>query len=506
MALVSVNFFLIFTGLVIVYFTIPKKLQWIILLIFSYIFYSLISKQLPFFLLISTAITYCSTVLMEKMKPYKKPICIASIVFIIGMLAVFKYSNQIISVIAQRIPSFGGGWDSEKFSFLIPLGISFYSFQSLGYILDVYRKKVKPEKNFFKTALFISFFSQIIEGPIGRFDILSPQLYSEHRFSFERLKINVFLLLWGIIKKLVIADNLAPMITEIRDNYSDYSGFQILISILFFGLQLYADFSGYMDIVTGLSGILGIEIAQNFKRPYFSVNVTEFWRRWHISLCTWFRDYVFYSIFMSKCLTKLSKKLRKSGYKKTAKKLPIYISTFIVWLLTGLWHAANGPEILWGISNGFIMICALQFKAFYEKINKCLHICNDLKGVYYLRIIRTFILMTVLNYASEFASIREVRNIFVRIVTNFAPVSLSLSYLFPKLIDAGLATLAVVLLFCFLLIAFDFYEEKHGSVIKLISKKSWIFQIVLLIVTIFIVGVFGNVVSNSVGGFMYAQY
>lgn len=532
MTFLSFGFILLFTLLAVLYFLLPQKFQWPLLLIFSYAFYFLASEKLPIYILITTVITYFSVrgiqffkdkadlqiksnpniskddkkLLRAKSDKKRKALLIIALCLNLGILCVFKYTDFLFSNVSTILNSLGVHTAQKQFNLLLPLGISFYTFQSTGYIIDVYRKQAVAEKNFFKTALFVSYFPQIIEGPIGRFGKLAPQLFSEHRFSFDRTKKAVFLILWGFFQKLVIADNLAPMINEISSNYLNYSGLTICIGMLLYGIQLYTDFSGYMDIAMGFSKILGIDLARNFNRPYFSHNLAEFWRRWHISLCSWFKDYLFYPIFMSKKSMNLAKKLRSKGHKTAATNVPTFIAMAIVWFLTGLWHGACWTEIVWGFSNGLIMIFSQQFKHTYENINTKLHIKKDALSWRILQVIRTYILITLLNFICEFSTLGDSIKSFSRIFTNPLPSSLSIASLLPVIVDNGIIILGVLFISCVLLFLHSLYEEKKGSVCEAICQRGWILQSVVLLVLIFSILLFSGSSSGLTGGFMYAQF
>ncbi len=513
------------------YFLLPKKAQWPILLVFSYAFYYLAGEKLPIYMLVTTLVTHFAALgifrikelsdqkikadssitkeakkaMRKKADNQRKAVLIAAVCVNIGILSVFKYTNFVWSGLSQLLMHAGLTITRTRFNLLLPLGISFYTFQSTGYLIDVYRKQATPEKNFFKTALFVSYFPQIIEGPIGRFNKLAPQLFAEHKFSFVRTKKALFLILWGFLKKLLIADNLAPMVTEISANYAAHDGFQILIALLFYGIQLYADFSGYMDIAMGFSGILGIELAENFHRPYFSQNLAEFWRRWHISLCSWFRDYLFYPMFMSKASMNLAKKLRAKGHKTAATNVPTFIAMAIVWFLTGLWHGACWTEIIWGLSNGLIMIFSQQYKGTYEKINQKLHIPTESKAWKVFCILRTYLLVTLLNFICEFPTLRDSLRAFLMMLRNPLPHGFAPSYIFPATMDAGLLAVIVMLLCCVLLFCHSLYEENKGSVVERICQKHWLVQASVYIMLFVVILVFLHD-SADTGTFMYAQF
>lgn len=530
MSFVSFGFILFFAVLAVLYFALPRKCQWPMLLVFSYAFYWFAAEKLPIYMIVTTVITFISAILIDKIndkcdnyikenkqaisrqekkelknkaKKKGRALLAAGLVLNFGLLAVFKYSDFVVGNITELLVHFGIETGYKGLNLLLPLGISFYTFQSAGYIIDVYRGKVRAEKNPLKLALFVSYFPQIVEGPIGRFGDLQHQLVSEHNFSFNRLKRNILFIFWGFLKKLVIADNLALTVNEVSKNYAQYDGFQLFVCMILYGIQLYTDFSGYMDMASGFSGILGIELAQNFKRPYFSTSLAEFWRRWHITLCAWFRDYLFYPIYMSKKCMEIGKKFRKSGHKKAATIIPTFIATVIVWFLTGLWHGAYWTEIVWGLCNGLIMMFSLQFKTGYEKINKKLHINEESKIWLVFRIVRTYLLVTALNFITVFESFSDSAKAFVMFIKNPLPQGLSLSYFIPCLAASGLPVCQTVLICCILLLFISFFEEKKGNVISVICSKNWVAQTICAIALFVIVILFS---TSDAENFMYAQF
>lgn len=529
MSFVSLSFILLFVVFAVLYFAFPHKFQWPMLLIFSYSFYWLAAQKLPIYMITTTIVTFITAFMIDKTsnkyddyikknketitkqdkkelknkaKNQKRFFLVIALILNFGLLAIFKYTDFFMDNITVLLIHIGIDTSVKHFNLLLPLGISFYTFQSTGYIIDVYRGKIKAEKNPLKLALFVSYFPQIIEGPIGRFGDLHYQLISEHNFSFDRLKKNILLILWGFLKKLVIADNLAITVNEVSENYSQYDGFQLFICMIFYGIQLYADFSGYMDMASGFSGILGIELAQNFKRPYFSTSIAEFWRRWHITLCSWFRDYLFYPIYMSKRCMEINKKLRKNGHKKAATIVPTFIATVTVWFLTGLWHGAYWTEIVWGLCNGLIMMFSLQFKGTYEKINKRLNISEKSKAWTVFRIVRTYLLVTALNFITVFESFSDSAKAFVGFIKNPLPNGFALSYFLPKLAAQGLVC-PVSLICCILLFTVSFVEEKKCNVICAVSSKNWIVQALSATTLLFTIILFS---ASNTGSFMYAQF
>ena len=529
MTFLSFSFLLFFLALALLYYLLPKKCQWVILLCGSYLFYYLASDKLPVYMLVTTAVIYAAAMRMgqietklkgtlaaateatrDEKKALKKAaerrrraVLIAALCVNFGLLAVFKYLPSVVGAVRTMLhfPAESGG-----LRLLLPLGISFYTFQSTGYIVDVYRKKVEPERNFFKTALFVSYFAQIVQGPIGRFPELAPQLFAQRSFDFVRAKEGMMLVLWGFLKKTVVADNLAPMVTDVAANSASYGGFQLFLAMCLYGVRLYADFSGYMDIAIGFSRILGIDLAPNFKRPYFSESVAEFWRRWHITLCQWFRDYVFYSLITSKRFQAVGKKLRAKNHRKAATNVPTFIATIIVWFLTGLWHEASAREICWGLCNGFIMVFSLQFKDLYAAIRADLHISEEAKWFRLFRMLRTFLLMSALNFLCEFPSVRAFLQGAARFFTSPLPKAFNPAYLLPQTIDAGLFKIAGMGLGMLAMLLYSVYEEKHGALFPKLCRRHWLLQTAVVLALFFAVLLFDGSSADLTAGFMYAQF
>ena len=289
----------------------------------------------------------------EKVKSKQKKYLLICLLFDLGILAVLKYTNFVIS----NVNSISRFFNAGELSFLdiaFPMGISFYTFQSVGYLVDVYRGKYLPEKNIGKFALFVSFLTAD-KGPM-RFDDLGSQLYSGHSFNFRNVSFGIQRILWGFFKKLVIADRILPGVRTITQNPETYQGIYVLIGMVFYAIQLYADFTGGIDITIGIAEVLGIKLKENFQRPFFSKSTAEYWRRWHITMGTWFRDYVFYPVSISGPMLKLSKFSREKFGEKIGKRVPVYMSTIIVWFATGIWHGASWNFIVWGLLNCLVLV------------------------------------------------------------------------------------------------------------------------------------------------------
>lgn len=413
MSYTSYSYLLIFLGTVFLCYTaVPKKLKWTVLLIASYVFYFLNSGRLIVFLLLSTVAVYFAGVFMNRINDtavlakkvlereekkqvkslvnwQKRAVVALAVGFIFGILLILKYSAFFV----HGLNSAFGFLHLKEFKFMLPLGISYYTLQAAGYIIDVYRGKYRASENFGKVALFLSFFPQIVEGPIGRFDLLADPLYEGHSFDYDRLATGVQLIFWGLFKKMVIADRANIFVAQVFDCYTNYSGSIILLGGLLYTLQIYAEFSACMDIVTGSAQIFGVPLSKNFERPFFSRSVGEFWRRWHITLGAWLRDYVFYSVSLSKPFMKLSKFAKNHFNEFLGSLIPASFAMFFTWFGIGFWHGAGWKYIVYGLYYYAIMMAGMYLEPVFAKIFSTLKIKRDSKPLNAFRILRTDILV-----------------------------------------------------------------------------------------------------------------
>lgn len=289
----SLHYLIFFPIVCILYFLLPAKYRNALLLVASYYFYMSWNPIYVLLILTSTAVTYFCGIVSSKYERYKKASLVTAIVVCIGILFAFKYMNFFIESLNQLLGIAGVTNGIPVFHVLLPVGISFYTFQSLSYAIDVYRGRQKVEKNFFTYALYISFFPQLVAGPIERSTALLPQFGETHNFDYARISDGLKMMLWGFFKKVVIADRVAVFVNTVYNNPQDHGGLQFIVATLFFAIQIYCDFSGYSDIAIGSAQIMGFKLMQNFDRPYFASSIIDFWNRWHISLSTWFRDYIY---------------------------------------------------------------------------------------------------------------------------------------------------------------------------------------------------------------------
>ena len=399
------------------YYICPLRLRWILLLLVSYGYYAYCGLSALPYILTTTLSTWAGALLIgrvgEQSKAYlrehkaeldaaqkkahkanarsrQRALFFAVLLLNFGILAVLKYMSPLLSWGASL-----AGKTAPALNLLLPLGISFYTFQSMGYLIDVYNGKYAPEKNPARFALFVSFFPQLIQGPIARFDQLAHQLYEPHRFDLGNIERGALLMLWGFFKKKVIADRALPLVEQVFGNQSQYGGAVIVVGVLFYSLQQYTDFSGGIDMVTGIAQLFGIELAPNFKRPYFSVSLGDFWRRWHISLGGWMRDYVFYPFALTKPMARMSKSLKKHIHPQVARALPAALGNVLVFLLVGIWHGAQMNYVLWGLYNGLILAFTSLVEPAYKKMNERLPRLTASKGFHVFRILRTFLVVNI---------------------------------------------------------------------------------------------------------------
>ncbi len=320
------------------FFTKSVRSQNILLLLSSYFFYSCWDWRFLFLLLFSTLLDYFIGLKMSE-SIHKKKWFWLSIIVNLGFLGIFKYYNFFTESFAKLVSSFGFNSHPSTLNLILPIGISFYTFHGLSYVIDIYKNRIKPEKNFVDYALFVSFFPLLVAGPIERATHLLPQLKSQRIFDYSKAVDGMRQILWGLFKKIVIADNCAELANSIFNNSSTFSGSTLFFGAVFFSFQIYGDFSGYSDIALGSARLFGVELLQNFSYPYFSRDIAEFWRRWHISLSSWFKDYVYIPLGGSRVTT--SKKIR---------------NIFVIFILSGFWHGANWTFIIWGLLNALFII------------------------------------------------------------------------------------------------------------------------------------------------------
>jgi D-alanyl-lipoteichoic acid acyltransferase DltB (MBOAT superfamily) len=381
----SLSFLIFFPVVVLLYYAIPKRFRYIWLLVASYYFYMSWNAKYAILLFISTFATYLTALGLDRYRVSQKEkggtslwrgkLMVALCVVInLGILFYFKYANFTIELLNRALNLFHMQIPVTV-DVVLPVGISFYTFQALGYMIDVYRGDVEVEHNFFRYALFVSFFPQLVAGPIERSKNLLTQLREDHPFDFENVKEGLLLMVWGFFLKLVIAERAAVYVDAVYADMTTYSGFYVVMAAILFAFQIYCDFGGYSTIAMGAAKVMGIQLMDNFEAPYFSRSVGEFWRRWHISLNTWFRDYVYIPLGGS----------RKGKFRK-------YVNTMIVFLLSGLWHGASLHFVVWGGINGLNIVIGDLLMPVRNRLQKLLGLNRDSISHKLYQMVFTFVL------------------------------------------------------------------------------------------------------------------
>lgn len=379
--------FLVFFPVVIgIYFLVPKKAKQLWLLIASYYFYMNWNAVYAVLILGITVIGYVGGILLgraderaggaEDAGKRKRRLCVAvCAVLSLGVLFTFKYLNFAIENVNRMLSSAGSSFSVTAVNLVLPVGISFYTFQALGYVFDVYRREVPVEKNFLRYALFVSFFPQLVAGPIERSKNLLKQLQEPTRFDYESVKSGLLLMLWGYFEKMWVADRVAVIVDSVYNDYGNYTAGMIILATMLFSIQIYCDFGGYSHIAIGAAQVLGIRLMDNFRQPYLATNIKDFWNRWHISLSTWFRDYVYFPLGGSRC-----------------GKLKAYRNLMITFLVSGLWHGADWSFVVWGGINGLYQIIGRMTLDVRKKIRAVLHISENGLPLRIFQTVVTFIL------------------------------------------------------------------------------------------------------------------
>jgi D-alanyl-lipoteichoic acid acyltransferase DltB (MBOAT superfamily) len=507
------------------YFIIPKNYRWISLLACSYIFYCFSGSKQVAFLLLTTITTFATALLLEQqnellsketdkeakkliqksVKRHKKVIVALCLLLDFGILAFLKYYNFI----ADTINSLSGGGANISgplpiYNLLLPLGISFYTFQSAGYIIDVYRGKYKADRNIAKFALFVSFFPQLIQGPIGRHDRLAGQLYAPNQWDNTRVKYGIQRILWGYFKKMVIADRAAVLVGTVFSDYYGYGGAIIFTSVLFYSILIYCDFSGGIDISLGIAQILGVTMDENFRRPFFATSVADFWRRWHITLGAWLKDYLFYPITLSKAMGSFGRSCRKKFGNERGKLIPVSLATFLVYLVVGLWHGGSWKYIAFGLYSGTIITVSLILENRYIDLKKRLGI-KEGKAWHIFSVFRTLFLVCLGRYFSRADDFMSALRMLKRTFLHFQPMEL----LNGTILKLGLTAndFLIIIIGTIILFTADYLAEKGIDIRKSLESKPFTIQWAVMlaaICAILFLGVYSE--GYTAVQFIYAQF
>lgn len=479
--------FAVFMSIVfIVYWLIPQKFKWIFLLVASYYYYMSWDPKFIIWILITTGISYSCAMFLQKTdeKKKKKTAMLSSLIVSLGILVVFKYFNFISVPFTNLLQIFSLNINENSLKLIMPVGISFYTFQSIGYIVDVYKGKVKAEKHFGKYALFISFFPQVLSGPIARADSLLPQINNPKPFDYEKVAYGIRQMAWGFFKKMVVSSVCQVYVDAVYNNVSAKNGFVLITSTVLYAIQIYCDFSGYSDIAIGTAKILGIDLMTNFKTPYFAQSIKEFWSRWHISLSTWFKDYLYIPL---------------GGNRVSSSRYAFNI--VFTFLISGIWHGNTLNFIIWGLLHGILQVIesyVYKIKSFKPKIKE--------KKIFSFRGIVTLVLtFATICFTWIFFRANTFSDTLYIISNMFSGISSPAKYLLRGYTQLGLtledtAILAVSLI---ILIIGDSFALKC-DVYKKIGKINPMLKYLIYFIVIFSIVVFTP--SNASQEFIYFNF
>ena len=513
MSLVSALFLVFVAAVVLLYYLLPKSFRFWVVLAASLAFSAFLGFYTLLFVLISAVLCYVGGLLSgpSKKTALRNAATIITVVINIALLCAVKYYN-VIGLAAERLNLMFGAVNGANSFFLyaVPVGMSFYVLQTTGYILDCRWEKIAPEKNFFKVLLFSTYFPQLMSGPMNTYASLSAEFEKakEVKFDFSRISDGAVRVAWGFFKKLVIAERAAIVVNKIYADHLTYTGWFIPLGVFFFAIQLYTDFSGCMDVVIGVSHMLGIELPENFNCPFFSKNVKEYWRRWHITLGAWLRDYLMYPVLKSTPLIKIGDWSKAKFGKKNGKKVPTYIALLILWFAVGYWHGGLWNYVIGsGILHFIYIVLGMIFEPWFKKIRP--KIGADKLYFRIFQSVRTFILMLTGFVFFRSASVGDAVDMYAAIFrksetafnwTNFTATGMTLAHL--------IVLIVAVLIVC----AVDAYkyqpseDDQPRSAIAFLRSKGvvllWAAFMVLVLATL-IFGMYG--LGYDSGSFIYAR-
>jgi len=484
----SVEFMIFFPVVVLLYFILPFKFRWALLLVSSCIFYMFYNPAYIFLMFFSIIINYLAVILLEKTdkQSKKKMYLLISLISSLGLLFLYKYFNFFNGLLGSIINFAGGNYSFSGLDLILPMGISFYTFQTLSYTIDVYRGNCKAERHFGYFALYVTFFPQLVAGPIERSDRLLPQLHQSHKFDYTRVVAGLRRMLWGFLKKVIIADNLAAVVNIIFANPQNYDGFTLIIGVLFFNIQIYCDFSAYSDIAIGSAKVMGIELMENFRRPYFARNIAEFWKRWHISLTTWFKDYLYIPLGGSR----VSKARRN-------------FNVIVVFLTSGLWHGANLTYIAWGAVHAVLQFFGEATKKIRGNIYDALRIPQNSKLKRVFQTCITFILVCLAGTVFRSANLSDAFYICTHLLDKNSVYNLK-----QCLENLGLSSMNVLLIYLTLfavLILFikELLEELNIQKLRNVSRYPLILRWGAYLFILFFIIIAGSFTNQE---FIYFQF
>lgn len=513
MSLVSSLFLVFVAAVLLLYYIVPRSIRLWVVIAASLAFAAFLGFYTLLFVLISAVLCYVGGLLAgpSKSNAFRNVFTVITVVINIALLCAVKYYN-VLGFVAERLNLLFGASETSNTFFLyaVPVGMSFYVLQTTGYILDCRWEKIAPEKNFFKVLLFATYFPQLMSGPMNTYANLSAEFEraKEVKFSFERISDGAVRIAWGFFKKLVIAERAAIIVNMVYGDHNKFTGWYVPIGVFFFAIQLYSDFSGCMDVVNGVSHMLGIELPENFNCPFFSKTVQEYWRRWHITLGAWLRDYILYPVLKSAPLIKIGDWAKAKFGKKNGKKVPTYIALFILWFAVGYWHGG-----LWNyvIGSGILHFIYIVLGMIFEPVSKKIRPKIGADKLYFriFQSVRTFILMLTGFVFFRSATVMDAVDMYAAI---FRKGGAALNWENFSSTGMDLANLIVLAVSVLLVLAVDAYkyvpseDDKPKSAIAFLRSKGivilWAAFMVLVVATL-IFGRYG--LGYDSGSFIYAR-
>ncbi|MGI6315455.1 MAG: MBOAT family O-acyltransferase [Christensenellales bacterium] len=487
----SYSYLIFLPTVVIGYYLLPKKIRWVLLLLASYFFYACWDVRFAGLMLLSTTVEYTATRMMGrarkritdpvKLKRALRGWLLFSLCGNLGLMLPFKYYGFVAGTLQGIFDAMEVALRLPDFSILLPVGISFFTFQAIGYTVDVYRGEMEPVKNFARYALFISFFPQLVAGPIERAINLQPQLKKTYDFSLDNMREGLAMILLGLCRKVLIADRLAVLVDAVYKYPDTFGGFSLVLATFFFGFQIYCDFCGYSDIAVGSAKLLGVQLMTNFTQPYYSLSITEFWRRWHLSLSTWFRDYVYFPMGGN-----------RRGPARTA------FNMMVVFLISGLWHGADWTFVVWGGVHGVYQLVGRWTLPLRQKLRAALRIREEgwlRKSAAWLF---TMALVTLAWVFFRAQSLTEAFEIFAALPRGWTLKEFQFLLSRVDYRDLLLGAGGILLLFLW-----DGFNLKRPLMPKILEKPSW-FRWGLALTVIFVLILFGQ--YGELTPFIYFQF
>ncbi len=504
MSLISNAFILFVLAAVVCYYLAPSRVKWVVLLVFSCMYYLAGGVRYLFFILYSIIVVYLFGLGIDRLQrknasaKTQKRVITLGVVLSLLMLFIVKYTGFFVDILNTVC-----GLHIPGISILFPLGISFYTFQSVGYLLDVYWKKAEAEKNIFRFALFISFFPQLMQGPIGNYNRLAPQLMTPHPFAWNTIARGLTRIVWGYAKKMIIADWAGIFADAIWGDPDRYNGI-VLLGLVFYGIQLYADFSGGIDVVIGIGSLFGIQMDENFHHPYLATSMADFWKRWHITLGEWMMNYVFYPVTLSGWMTKFSAWSRKTFGKKMGRVVPVALADFIVFFLVGIWHGASWKYVVYGLVNGGIIAFSELMGGTYRNWKKVLHISGKETWYHIFQIVRTYVIVNLRWFYDRSDTLTEGNYLVKQAFSHF-----DWSQIFDIAAGRGgtefvPAALLIIAAGCIVMVAAGVLTERGVDLQEKLLSQPKPVAAAVLIVLFLMIGLFGS--TSAPKGFIYAQF